>query len=117
MSHNGIWYLTYFTIGYKAIGCKWVFKTKLSPDGKLRRYKARLVAKDYRQTKWFAYKETFLHVSTKDAFRVIIALVAHFNLKLHQMDVKTSFMNRELIEDVYMIQPEGFIEAGKEKLV
>jgi hypothetical protein len=50
----------------------------------------------------------FSPVSTKDAFRVIMALTAHFNLELHQMDVKTAFLNGELYEDIFMQQPEGF---------
>ena len=54
------------------------------------------------------YNETFSPVSSKDSFRIIMALVAHFNLELHQMDVKMTFLNGDLHEDVYMAQPEGF---------
>ena len=52
----------------------------------------------------------------KDSFRIIIALVAHFDLELHQMDVKTAFLNGELSENVYMALPKGFIIEGKENL-
>ncbi|PNX82538.1 putative retrotransposon Ty1-copia subclass protein, partial [Trifolium pratense] len=117
MSHNEVWDLTELPVGCKAVGCKWVFKTKRDPNGKIERYKARLVAKGYSQREGIDYKETFSPVSTKDAFRVVMALVAHFDLELHQMDVKTAFLNGELAEDVYMFQPEGFAEAGKEHLV
>jgi hypothetical protein len=103
--------------GCAPVGCKWVFKTKRDPYGKVDRYKARLVAKGYSQKEGIDYKETFSPVSTKDAFRVVMALVAHFDLELHQMDVKTAFLNGDLVEDVYMIQPDGFAEKGKEHLV
>ena len=56
------------------------------------------------------YKETFLHVSKKESFRIIMAPVAHFDLELHQMKVKTAFLNGDL-EEVYMTQPERFISA------
>ncbi|CAJ2662215.1 unnamed protein product [Trifolium pratense] len=117
MSHNEVWDLTELPVGCKAVGCKWVFKTKRDPNGKIERYKAILVAKGYSQREGIDYKETFSPVSTKDAFRVVMALVAHFDLELHHMDVKTAFLNGELAEDVYMFQPEGFAEAGKEHLV
>ena len=117
MCDNEVWDLMELPVGCKPVGCKWVFKTKRDPSGKIERYKARLVAKGYSQREGIDYKETFSPVSTKDAFRVVMALVAHLNLELHQMDVKTNFLNGELKEDVYMVQPEGFIKAGEEHLV
>ena len=80
------------------------------------RFKARLVAKGYTQREDIDYKQTFSPVSTKDSFRIIMALVAHYDLELHQMDVKTTFLNGDLKEDVYMAQPEGFVVEGKEHL-
>ena len=112
-----IWDLVELPKGCKPVGCKWVFKTKRSSDGAVERYKARLVAKGYSQREGIDYKETFSPVSTKDSFRVVMALVAHFNLELHQMDVKTDFLNGDLTEDVYMIQPDGFVEKGRERLI
>ena len=56
-------------------------------------------------------------VSKKDSFRIIMALVAHYSLELHQMDVKIAFLNGDLEEDVYMDQPVGFAEEGKEHMV
>ena len=90
------------SIGCKPIGCKWVFKTKRDSRGQVERYKARLVAKGFNQREGVNYNETFSPVSTKDSFRIIMALVAHFDLELHQMDVKTAFLNGNLFEDVYM---------------
>ncbi|RVW64553.1 Retrovirus-related Pol polyprotein from transposon TNT 1-94 [Vitis vinifera] len=71
----------------------------------------------YSQREGIDFKETFSPVLTKDSYRVIMAIVAHFDLELHQMDVKTNFLNGDLDEDVYMKQPTGFAEVGKEDLV
>ncbi|RVW57835.1 Retrovirus-related Pol polyprotein from transposon TNT 1-94 [Vitis vinifera] len=71
----------------------------------------------YSQREDIDFKETFSSVSTKDSFRVIMTIVAHFDLELHQMDVKTTFLNGDMDEDVYMEQPTGFTEVGKEDLV
>ncbi|GJS77072.1 retrotransposon protein, putative, ty1-copia subclass [Tanacetum coccineum] len=76
-----------------------------------------------RITKWcktvglIDYNETFSPVSRKDSLRISMALVAHYDLELHQMDVKTAFLNGDLHEDVYMTQPEGFMVKGKEHMV
>ncbi|GKC56678.1 retrovirus-related pol polyprotein from transposon TNT 1-94, partial [Tanacetum coccineum] len=83
----------------------------------IERYKARLVAKGYTQKEGVDYKETFSPVSRKDSLRIVMALVAHFDLELHQMDVKTAFLNGDLHEDVYMAQPQGFKSKGQEHLV
>ena len=102
--------------GYKKVGCKWVFKTKRDSKGNIERYKARLVAKGFTQKGGIDYRETFSPVSKKDSLRIIMALVAHYDLELHQMDVKTAFLNGSLEEDIYMDQPEGFSIKGKEHL-
>jgi hypothetical protein len=74
------------------------------------------VAKGYTQREEIDYNETFSPVSCKDSFRIIMALVAHYDLELHQMDVKTAFLNGNLEETVYMAQPKGFVVEGKEKM-
>ena len=56
-------------------------------------------------------------MSTKDSLRIIMAIVAHFDSELHQMDVRTTFLNGDLVEDVYMSQPIGFEEVGKDHMV
>ena len=84
----------------------------MAPSGKIERYKARLVAKGFTLKEDIDYTETFFPVSKKDSLRIIIALVAHFDLKLHQMDVKTAFLNGDLQEEVYMDQPFGFSQEG-----
>jgi hypothetical protein len=76
----------------------------------------RLVAKGFTQREGIDYTETFLPVSKKYSFRIVMTLVAHYDLELHQMDVKTAFLNGALQEKVYMAQPEGFAIEGKEHM-
>ena len=117
MEQNEVWDLVKLPEGCKRVGCKWVFKTKRDSYGNIERHKARLVAKGYTQKDGIDYKETFSPVSKKDSLRIIMALVAHYDLELHQMDVKTAFLNGNLEEEVYMDQPEGFSVKGKEDMV
>ena len=72
------------------------------------------MAKGFTQGEGIDYNEVFSPVSCKDSFRII--LVAHHDLELHQMDVKTAFLNGDLYEDVYMAQPKDFVVEGQENL-
>ena len=117
MVQNEVWDLVELLEGHQKVGCKWVFKTKRDSRGNLERYKARLVAKGFTQKDGVNYKETFSPISKKDSFRIIMALVAHYDLELHQMDAKTAFLHGNLNEEVYIDQPMGFIEKGKEHMV
>ena len=94
-----------------------MFKTKRDAKGQVERYKARLMVKGYSQREGIDFKETLSHVFTKDSVRIIVAIVAHFDLELHQIDVRTAFLNGDLVEDVYMSQPIGFEEVGKEHMI
>jgi hypothetical protein len=116
MNQNEVWDLVELPEGYKKVGCKWVFKTKSDSKGNIERFKARFMAKGFTQKRGIDYKETFSPVSKNDSFRIIMALVAHYDLELHQMDVKTAFLNGSLEEEVYMDQPKGFSIEGKEHL-
>ena len=117
MDQNQVWDLVELPKGCKRVECKWVFKTKRDSIGNIERYKARLVAKGFTQKDGIDYKETFSPVSKKDSLRIIMAVVAHYDLELHQMDVKTVFLNGNLEEEIYMDQPEGFSVKGKEHMV
>src|SRR6266540_7118061 len=116
MSINDVWDLVEIPKGTKTVGCKWVYKTKHDSKGNIERFKVRLVAKGFTQREGIDYNETFSPISTKDSFRTVMALVAHYDLELHQMDVKTTFLNGDLHENVYMAQPEGFVMKGKEHM-
>jgi transposase InsO family protein len=117
MKDNDVWDLVPLPEGAKPIGCKWIFKTKRDSKGNVERYKARLVAKGFTQKEGIDYKETFSPVSSKDSFRIIMALVAHFDLELHQMDVKTAFLNGDIDETIYMVQPENFVSDDAKQMV
>ncbi|KAH9698737.1 hypothetical protein KPL71_024118 [Citrus sinensis] len=89
----------------------------MKADGSIDKYKARLVIKGYRQREDLDYFDTYTLVTRINSIRVIIAIAALRNLKIHQMDVKTAFLNGDLDEEIYMKQPEGFIAPGQEKKV
>jgi len=114
---NGTWVLVPLPKDRKAIGCKWVFKLKHKANGEIERYKARLVAKGYSQTEGVDFNETFAPVAKFASIRSLLALAAFYDLEVHQMDVKTAFLNGDLEEEIYMQQPEGFVVNGKEDLV
>jgi hypothetical protein len=100
----------------QTVGCKWVYKIKHDSKGNIDRFKTRLMAKGFTQRGGIYYNETFSPVSPKDSFRIIMALVAHYDLELHQMDVKITFLKGNLYENVYMAQPKSFVIEGKENL-
>ncbi|GKD09358.1 retrovirus-related pol polyprotein from transposon TNT 1-94 [Tanacetum coccineum] len=105
MQINDVWELAELPNGVKPVGYKWVYKTKLDQKGNIERYKAHLVAKGYTQEEGIDSNESFSRVSRNDSLRIVMALVDHYDLELHQMDVKTAFLNGDLHEDVYMTQP------------
>ncbi|GJT26428.1 putative RNA-directed DNA polymerase [Tanacetum coccineum] len=81
MSKNNVWELAELPKGAKPVGCKWVYKTKLEPNGNVERYKGRLVAKGYTQKEGIDYKETFSFVSRKDSLRIVMALKKSLTMK------------------------------------
>ena len=117
LESNKTWHLTDLPPGCKSIGCKWVLKKKLKPDGTIDKYKARLVAKGFKQKENIDFFDTFSPVTRITSIRVLISLASIHNLLIHQMDVKTAFLNGELDEEIYMDQPEGFVVHGQEHKV
>ena len=117
LMQNEVWDLVELPNGRSAVGCKWVFKKKSDAEGKVERYKARLVAQGFAQRYGQDYDETFCPVVRFESVRTVIALAAKYGLKLHQMDITTAFLNGDLKESIYMKQPEGYAIKGKEKLV
>ena len=115
---NQTWDLVELPKGKRAIGCKWVYKKKeavLEKEGE--KFKTRLVAKGYSQRKGVDYDEIFSLVVKHTSIRTVLGLVAHFDMQLEEMDVKTVFLHGDLEELVYMVQPEGFIQPGQKHLV
>lgn len=96
--------------GTKPIGCKWIFKDKRDLKGIVECHKASLVAKDFTQKEGINYKETFSLVFMKNSFKIIMTLMAYFNLALHQMNVKMTFLNGDFDETIYMMQPKNLCQ-------
>ena len=117
LTANHVWELTDPPRDCNIVKCKWVFKHKVGPNGLIERHKARLVAQGYSQRQGQDYEETFSPVVRFESIRTIIALAIQKGLKIHQMDVETAFLNGELTEEIYMKQPEGFVEKGRENQV
>jgi hypothetical protein len=116
MHDNQVWNLVDPIDGVRPISCKWVFKKKTDNDGNVHIYKARLVVKGFKQIHGIDYDETFSLVVMLKSVRILLAIVAYFDYEIWQMDVKIAFLNGNLTEDVYITQPEGFIDpkhAGK----
>ena len=90
--------------GAKVIGCKWVHKIKHDMT-----FKSRLVAKGFKQTHGIDYDKTFSPIVMLMSIRILLAIAAYNAYEILKMDVKTSFLNRNLLEDMYMTQPEGFV--------
>jgi hypothetical protein len=90
------------------VSSKWLFKIKHVVDGSIEKYKARFVARGFSQKEGIDYEETFAPVARYTSIRTIIALAAKMKWKLHQMDVKTAFLNGVIEEEVYIEQPQGF---------
>ncbi|GJR75779.1 zinc finger, CCHC-type containing protein [Tanacetum coccineum] len=103
---------SYLPPGCKPLGCKWILKKKMKVDGTIDKFKARLVIQGFRQKEGIDYFDTYALVARISIIRLLIALASTYNLVIHQMDVKTTFLNGDLEEEVYMKQPEGFIMPG-----
>ena len=95
---------------------KWVYKIKNEHDSS-KRYKTKLVVKGFQQKEGIDYINIFSLVVKMSTIRLVLGMVAAENLHLEQLDVKTAFLFGDLEEDIYMIQPEGFIVQGQENLV
>lgn len=109
---NNTWQRAELPSGRKAIGCKWVFKVKYDKDGLVEKFKARLVAKGFSQKEGIDYKDTFAPVAKMTTIRFVMAIAAHFDMEIHQLDAVTAFLNGDLHEEIYMEQPEGYDDGS-----
>ena len=90
------------------VSSKWIYKIKHDADGSIEKYKARFVARGFSQKEAIDYEETFSPVERHTSIRTIMALASMMKSNLHQMDVKTTFLNGVIEEEVYIEQPQGF---------
>ena len=110
LKESKTWELVRLPDGRQAIQCKWVFKTKYMPNGNIDKFKARLVAKGYTQKAGIDYSETFSPVVKFETVRIVMAITAADDLKIVPFDIKTAFLNGDIVELLYMEQPEGFVD-------
>jgi Reverse transcriptase (RNA-dependent DNA polymerase)/Integrase core domain/GAG-pre-integrase domain len=119
LKRNGTWELTSAPDGANIIGSKWVFRAKKDAAGNVVRYKARLVAQGFSQVPGVDYFDTFAPVARLASIRAVLAMAADLDLELHQIDIKSAYLNGELTsnEQIYMRQPPGYHDHDAPKMV
>jgi hypothetical protein len=106
--NNDVWEIVPRPKNKDVVFSKWIYKIKHAADGSIEKHKEIFVARDFSQKEGIDYEETFSPVARYTSIRTIIALVAKVKWKLHQMNVKTTFLNGVIEEEVYIEQPQGF---------
>jgi hypothetical protein len=102
---NQTWDLVPLSLGRKIVRSRWVYRTKSIVDGHVSIYKAMLVAKDFHQVHNIDYDETFTPVAKMDSKHLALAIAVSKGWEFHQMDMKNTFLHRDLSEEIYMEQP------------
>jgi Reverse transcriptase (RNA-dependent DNA polymerase) len=103
--------------GKSVVTSRWLYKTKYAADGNIEKHKARSVARGFSQIEGADYDETFAPVARYTYIQSIIDIAVEMGWRIHQMDVKTSFLNGFIEEEVYIEQPQGFEVLGRESHV
>ncbi|KAL8116456.1 hypothetical protein AgCh_022816 [Apium graveolens] len=114
---NGTWKLTELPDGNKVTGLKWIYKLKRDANGNVVKHKAGLVAKGYAQEHAVDYDNIFAPVTRFETIYLLLALAAKNGWEVHHLNVKTTFLNGEISEDIDVAQPDGYVKKGKEKMV
>ena len=109
LQNSETWELVPLPSGKSIVGCRWVFAIKVGPDGTIDYLKARLVAKGYTEIFGLDYEDTFSPMAKMAYVRLFIAITALQRWPLYQLDVKNSFLNGDLQEEIYMEQPPGSV--------
>jgi transposase InsO family protein len=114
VEENRTWELADLPRGHRPITLKWVFKLKRDEAGAIVKHKARLVARGFVQQEGIDFDDAFAPVARMESVRLLLALAAQAGWHVHQMDVKSAFLNGDLKEEVYVHQPPGYEIPGKE---
>ncbi|KAK4403165.1 hypothetical protein Sango_1057200 [Sesamum angolense] len=115
MGSNQVWALVDPPKGIRPIGCKWVYKSKLGAKGEALAFKVRLIAKGYTQPPRVNFEETYSPIAMTKSIRILIAIAAWYDYEIWQMDLKTTFLNDFVEEEIFMDQPVGFTSVGEEQ--
>jgi hypothetical protein len=107
---NQTWDLVPLPSGRKLARCRWVYRTKSAADGQISRYKAKIFAKVFQQVHGIDYDETFTPAAKMDSIQLTHAIATTKGWEVHQMDVKNAFLHGDLSEEIYMEQPQGFMQ-------
>ena len=110
---NDVWDIVPRPEKKTVVTSRWIYKIKHAADGVLDKYKAKFVSHGFYQKEGIDYEETFSLVAKYSTMRSIISLASVLGQKLHQRNVKTSFLNGEVEEEVYIENPEGFLYVGR----
>ena len=114
LSKNHTWDLVTLPPGKSVVGCKWIYEIKTRSDGSIERYRARLVAKGFTEEYGIDYEETFAPIACISFVRALLTVAGASKWDIFQMDVKNTFLNGDLSEEVYMQPPPGlFVELNK----
>ena len=114
---NDVWEVVLRLEGKFVVTTRWIYKIKHAADVSIKKYKARFVARGFSQKEGVDYDETFAPIARYTSIRAIISIAFVMGWRLHQVDVKTVFLNGVIEEEVYIEQPEGFVVHGKESHV
>ena len=105
---NSAWEIVPRLEGKSVVGSRWIYKVKQAADGSVEKYKSRFVTRGFSQIEGIDYEETFAPVTRYSSIWTILALSAQMGWHIHQMDVKTAFLNGVIEEEVYIEKLEGF---------
>ena len=114
---NDVWYFVPRPKGKSVVTSKWIYKIKHATDGSIEKYKARFVAQGFSRKEGIDYEETFAPISRYTSIKSVLALATIMKWKIHEMDVKTAFLNGVVEEEVYVEQPLGFETHDRETRV
>ena len=114
---SGTWDLVILPAGKTPVGCRWVYTMKIGPDGRVDSLKARLVAQGYTRAYGSDYYDTFSPATKIASVRLLLTMDAMQSWHLYQFDIKNVVLHDDLVEEVYMEQPPGFVAQGESGLV